>query len=91
MASTSRTAALYKEIEIQTAELDKPFTKKQLPPPPFDEDAPLIYAFPPDVTEAQEALSAVLDELWWLNQGPIQTIVVKPVCNERLYRSCIMC
>ncbi|KAF7572544.1 hypothetical protein PtrM4_074490 [Pyrenophora tritici-repentis] len=77
MTSTSRIAALAKQIETQTTKLDKFFTESQMPPPSFDEDAPLMYPFPPDVAEAQEALSAALDELWWLNQGPIQTIVAK--------------
>jgi hypothetical protein len=79
MASVSRITALAKEIEINTTKLDKFFTESQLPPPSFDENAPLMYPFPPDVAEAQEALSAALDELWWLNQGPIQTIVAKSV------------
>jgi hypothetical protein len=79
MASTSRIAALAKQITIQTAKLDKFFTDSQLPPPSFDEDAPLMYKFPEDIAEAQEALSTALDELWWLNQGPIQTIVAKSV------------
>jgi NAD(P)H-dependent FMN reductase len=86
MMSTSRIAALAKEIETQTTKLDKFFAESQLPPPSFDEDAPLMYPFPPDVAEAQEALSAALDELWWLNQGPIQTIVAKSVCHEQIYR-----
>jgi hypothetical protein len=83
MTSTSRIVTLAKEIEAQTAKLDKFFTESQMPSPSFDEDAPLMYPFPPDVAEAQEALSAALDELWWLNQGPIQTIVAKSVCYER--------
>ncbi|KAF2833327.1 sterigmatocystin 8-O-methyltransferase precursor [Ophiobolus disseminans] len=77
MASTNRIVVLAKEIETQTSKLDKFFTESQVPPPSFDEDAPLMYPFPPDVAEAQEALSAALDELWWLNQGPIQTVVAK--------------
>ncbi|KAH8692496.1 sterigmatocystin 8-O-methyltransferase precursor [Phaeosphaeriaceae sp. PMI808] len=77
MESISRIAVLAKEIEAQTTKLDKFFTESQLPPPSFDEDAPLMYPFPPDIGEAQESLSAALDELWWLNQGPIQTIVAK--------------
>ncbi|KAF2732229.1 sterigmatocystin 8-O-methyltransferase precursor [Polyplosphaeria fusca] len=77
MASTSRIAALAKEIEAQTSKLDKFFAESNMPPPSFDEDAPLMYPFPPDVAEAQEALSAALDELSWLNKGPIQTIVAK--------------
>jgi hypothetical protein len=82
MASTSRIVALAKEIETQTAKLSKFFADNGLPPPSFDEDAPLTYSFPPEVAEAQEALSAAVDELWWLNQGPIQTIVAKAVCHE---------
>lgn len=82
MTSTSRIAALAKEIETHTTKLDRFFSEVQMPPPSFDEDAPLMYPFPPDVTEAQEGLSAALDELWWLNQGPIQTIVAKSVCHE---------
>jgi len=64
MAQTSRIVALDKEIETQTVKLDKFFTDSRLPPPSFDEDAPLMYPFPPDVAETQEALSAVVDELW---------------------------
>lgn len=82
MASTSRIAALAKEIEAQTSKLEKFFTESKMPPPSFDEDAPLMYPFPPDVAEVQEALSAALDELSWLNKGPIQTIVAKSVCHE---------
>jgi hypothetical protein len=82
MASTSRIAALAKEIGIQTTKLDKFFAESQMAPPSFSEDAPLTYPFPPDVAEAQEALSAALDELWWLNQGPIQTVVAKSVCHK---------
>ncbi|KAM3067893.1 hypothetical protein ACMFMG_011376 [Clarireedia jacksonii] len=36
-----------------------------------------MYQFLPDIAKAQETLSAALDELRWLNQGPIQTIVTK--------------
>lgn len=82
MASTTRIAALAKEIEAQTTKLDKFFAESQMPPPSFDEDAPLMYPFPPDVAEAQEALLEAVDELWWLHQGPIQTIVAKSVCPE---------
>lgn len=82
MASNSRIAALAREIETQTTKLDTFFTESQMSPPSFDEDTPLMYPFPPDVAEAQEALSAALDELWWLNQGPIQTIVAKSVRHE---------
>jgi hypothetical protein len=38
MASTSRIAALAKEIETQTTILDKFFIESQMPPPSFDED-----------------------------------------------------
>jgi hypothetical protein len=82
MASTSRIAALATEIETQTIKLDKFFTESQMPPPSFDENSPMMYPFPPDVAAAQDALSAALDELWWLNQGPIQTIVAKSVCYK---------
>lgn len=84
MASISRISALAKEISDQTAKLDAFFASSQLPPSSFDENAPMMYPFPPDVAEAQEALSAALDELWWLNQGPIQTIVAKSVCHEQI-------
>lgn len=82
MGSISRIVTLAKEIEAQTSILDKFFVKSKMPPPSFDEDAPLMYPFPPDVAAAQEALSAALDELSWLNKGPIQTIVAKSVCLE---------
>jgi hypothetical protein len=82
MASTSRIAALATEIQAQTTKLDKFFTESQMPPPSFDENSPMMYPFPPDVAAAQDALSAALDELWWLNQGPIQTIVAKSVCYK---------
>jgi hypothetical protein len=93
MASISRIVALAKEIETQTAKLSKFFADNGLTPPSFDEDAPLMYPFPPDVAEAQEALSAAVDELWWLNQGPIQTIVAKAACHEshclRILKQCV--
>jgi hypothetical protein len=76
----SRILALAREIEANTTKLDKYFAKNGLPPPSFEEDAPLMYQFPPDLAAAQETLSAALDELWWLTQGPIQTIVAKSVC-----------
>jgi hypothetical protein len=67
MASTSRIVALAKEVEAHTSKLDKFFIESKMPPPSFDEDAPLMYPFPPDVAKAQEALSVALDELSWLN------------------------
>ncbi|KAF4626277.1 hypothetical protein G7Y89_g11881 [Cudoniella acicularis] len=73
----SRIVALAKVIEANTTKLDEYFAKNSLPPPSFEEDAPLMYQFPPDIAVAQEALSAAIDELSWLNQGPIQTIVAK--------------
>jgi hypothetical protein len=76
----SRIVALAKEIEVSTSKLDEFFTKNNLPPPSFEEDAPLIYQFPPEIAAAQEALSAALDELTWLNKGPISTIVANSVC-----------
>jgi hypothetical protein len=76
----SRIVTLAKEIEANTTKLDEYFAKNSLPPPSFEEDAPLMYQFPPDIVVAQEALSAAIDELSWLNQGPIQTIVAKSVC-----------
>ncbi|KAF2468415.1 sterigmatocystin 8-O-methyltransferase precursor [Lindgomyces ingoldianus] len=82
MVSTTRIAALAKEIEAQTTKLDKFFAESQMPPPSFDEDAPSMYPFPPDVAEAQEALLEAVDELWWLHQGPIQTIVAKSVSTS---------
>jgi hypothetical protein len=76
----SRIVALAKEIEANTTKLDEYFAKNSLSPSSFEEDAPLMYQFPPDIAVAQEALSAAIDELSWLNQGPIQTIVAKSVC-----------
>ena len=75
----SRIVTLAKEIETNTTKLDEYLTKNNLPPPSFEEDAPLMYQLPLDIEAAHEALSAALDELWWLNQGPIQTIVAKSV------------
>lgn len=77
--TTSRIVALAKEIEANTFKLDEYLEKNDLPRPSFDADAPLMYQLPPDIAAAQEALNAALDELWWLNQGPIQTIVAKSV------------
>ncbi|KAL8936560.1 MAG: hypothetical protein Q9216_004862 [Gyalolechia sp. 2 TL-2023] len=51
--------------------------KNNLPRPSFDAEAPLMYELPPDIAAAQEALTAALDELYWLNQGPISTVVAK--------------
>ena len=73
----SRIVELARAIEANTTKVDEYLAKNNLPPPSFDEDAPLMYQFPPDIAEAQEALSAAIDELSWLNQGPIQTIVAK--------------
>ncbi|PSN75191.1 sterigmatocystin 8-O-methyltransferase precursor [Corynespora cassiicola Philippines] len=82
MASTSRIVTLAKEIEAHTSKLDKFFAESKMPAPSFDEDSPLMYPFPQDVAEAQEALSAALDELSWLNKGPIQTIVAKSLATS---------
>jgi hypothetical protein len=76
----SRIVVLAKEIEANTIRIDEYLAKKNLPPPSFGEDAPLMYQFPPDIAAAQEALSAAIDELSWLNQGPMQTVVAKSVC-----------
>lgn len=76
----SRIVALAKEIEANVTKLDEYFTKNNLPPPSFEEDAPLMYQFPPDLAAAQEALTAAMSELTCLNQGPIQTIVSLAVC-----------
>ena len=76
----SRIVALARVIEANTTKIDQFLAKNNLPVPSFDEDAPLMYQFPPDIEEAQETLSAAIDELSWLNQGPIQTIVAKSVC-----------
>ncbi|KAI4270012.1 MAG: hypothetical protein L6R38_007262 [Xanthoria sp. 2 TBL-2021] len=75
--TTSRIVALAKEIEANTIKLDEYLGKNDLPRPSFDADAPLMYQLPPDIAAAQEALTTALDELYWLNQGPIQTIVAK--------------
>ncbi len=84
MTTTSRIVALAKEIEANTIKLDEYLEKNDLPRPSFDADAPLMYQLPPDIAAAQEALNAALDELWWLNQGPIQTIVAKSVSTTSL-------
>ncbi|KAL9012653.1 MAG: hypothetical protein Q9173_002592 [Seirophora scorigena] len=75
--TTSRIVTLAKEIETNTIKLDEYFEKNNLPKPSFDADAPLMYQLPPDIAAAQDALTAALDELYWLNQGPIPTIVAK--------------
>ena len=90
--ATSRIVALGKEIEINTTKLDEYFEKNNIPRPSFDADAPLMYQLSPDIAAAQEALTASLDELYWLNQGPIQTVVAKSVstyldCPPRFYRA----
>jgi len=76
----SRIITLARVIEANATKVDEYLAKNNLPAPSFDEDAPLMYQFPPDIAEAQDALSAAIDELLWLNQGPIQTIVSKSVC-----------
>lgn len=78
----SRILTLAREIEANTAKLDKYFEENGIPPPSFEEDAQMMYMLPPELALAQEALSAALDELWWLNQGPIQTIVAKSVSTN---------
>ncbi|KAL9035713.1 MAG: hypothetical protein Q9180_004711 [Flavoplaca navasiana] len=75
--TTSRIVTLANEIQANTVKLDKYLEKNNLPRPSFDADAPLMYQLPPDVAAAQEALTAGLDELYWLNQGPIQLVVAK--------------
>ncbi|KAL8896142.1 MAG: hypothetical protein Q9207_007858 [Kuettlingeria erythrocarpa] len=75
--TTSRIVTLAKEIEANTIKLDEHLEKNNLPRPSFDADAPLMYQLPPDIAAAQEALTAALDELYWLNQGPIPTVVAK--------------
>lgn len=77
--TTSRIVTLANEIQANTVKLDKYLEKNNLPRPSFDADAPLMYQLPPDVAAAQEALTAGLDELYWLNQGPIQLVVAKSV------------
>ena len=83
--SISRIVTLAKEIEANTTKLDDFLEKNNLPKPSFDENAPLMYQLPPDVAAAQESLTAALDELYWLNQGPIQTIVAKSVSISTFY------
>ncbi len=75
----SRIVTLAKEIEANTTKLDEHLEKNKLPRPSFDADAPLMYQLPPDIAAAQEALNVALDELYWLNQGPIPTVVAKSV------------
>ncbi|KAI4173138.1 MAG: hypothetical protein LQ343_003065 [Gyalolechia ehrenbergii] len=75
--TTSRIVTLAKEIEANTIKLDEYMEKNNLPRPSFDAEAPLMYELPPDIAAAQEALTAALDELYWLNQGPIPTVVAK--------------
>lgn len=91
--ATSRIVTLAKEIEANTAMLDEYLAKNSVPRPSFDEDAPLMYQLPSDIAAAQEALTAALDELYWLNQGPIQTVVAKSVStclNHGLDRALIL-
>ena len=76
----SRIVALARIIEANTTKVDTYLANNRIPVPSFDEDAPLMYQFPPDIAEAQEALSVAIDELSCLNQGAIQTIVAKSVC-----------
>ncbi|KAL8943120.1 MAG: hypothetical protein Q9211_001108 [Gyalolechia sp. 1 TL-2023] len=75
--TTSRIVTLAKEIEANTIKLDEYLEKNNLPRPSFDPEAPLMYELPPDIAAAQEALTTALDELYWLNQGPISTVVAK--------------
>ena len=90
--ATSRIVTLAKEIEANMTKLDGYLEKNNLPRPSFNVDAPLMYQLPPDIAAAQEALNAALDELYWLNQGPIQTVVAKsvitrlnpPLCFDRI-------
>lgn len=75
----SRIVTLAQGIQANTTKLDEYFEKNGLPRPSFDADAPLMYQLPSDIATAQEALTADLDELYWLNQGPISTVVAKSV------------
>ena len=81
--ASSRIVTLAKEIEANTTKLDEYLEKNDLPRPSFDVDAPLMYQLPPDMAAAQEALSAALDELYWLNQSPVQTVVAKTVSTRQ--------
>ena len=80
--ATSRIVTLAKEIEANTTKLNEYLEKNNLPQPSFDADAPLMYQLPPDIAAAQEALTTALDELYWLNRGPIQTVVAKSVSTR---------
>lgn len=80
--ATSRIVTLAKEIEANTVKLDEYFEKNNLPRPSFDVDTPLMYQLPPALAATQEALTAAIDELYWLNQGPIQTVIAKTVCTR---------
>ena len=80
--ATSRIVTLAKVVEANTVKLDEYLEKNNLPQPSFDVDAPLMYQLPPDIAAAQENLTAALDELYWLNQGPIQTVVAKTVSTH---------
>ena len=80
--ATSRIVTLAKEVEANTTKFNEYLEKNNLPQPSFDVDAPLMYQLPPDIAAAQENLTAALDELYWLNQGPIQTVVAKTVSTH---------
>ncbi|KAI4190536.1 MAG: hypothetical protein LQ348_003646 [Seirophora lacunosa] len=72
-----RIVTLAKEIETNTIKLDKYLEENNLPKPSLDADTPLMQQLPPHIAVAQEALTAALDELYWLNQGPTETVVAK--------------
>ncbi|MCJ1318335.1 hypothetical protein MMC15_003663 [Xylographa vitiligo] len=73
----SRIVTLATAIEANTTKLNDYLEENNLAQLSFDADAPLMYQLPPDIAAAQDALTAALDELYWLNQGPIQTVVAK--------------
>ncbi|MCJ1387604.1 hypothetical protein MMC18_000447 [Xylographa bjoerkii] len=80
--ATSHIVTLAKVIEANTTKLSEYLEKHNLPQPSFDADTPLMYQLPPDIAAAQDALTAALDELYWLNQGPIQTVVAKSFASS---------
>ena len=82
--STSRIVELAKEIESNTTKLDRYLEENNLPRPSFDVDAPLMLPLPPDILAVREDLMSALDELYWLNQGPIETVIAKSVFKSSI-------
>ncbi|KAF2167489.1 hypothetical protein M409DRAFT_66047 [Zasmidium cellare ATCC 36951] len=80
----SRLLTLSTKIHSLTTTLSTHHTQTNTPQPSFSEDQPPIPSSPPppDLLATQEALSEALEELYWLNQGPIGGVINKALASS---------